>query len=88
MLLHWHVDRGADQRALRRLGVSEADRDELRGHVDHIVHLAALYDLTADPSECHDLAATHPEKLDELRVRWWTEAERYGEMGLEFPKGE
>ncbi|WP_370968627.1 SDR family oxidoreductase [Amycolatopsis sp. cg9] len=30
------------------LGVSEADRDELRGHVDHVVHLAALYDLTAD----------------------------------------
>lgn len=30
------------------LGVSETDRDELRGHVDHVVHLAALYDLTAD----------------------------------------
>ena len=30
------------------LGVSPADRDRLRGHVDHVVHLAALYDMTAD----------------------------------------
>ena len=30
------------------LGVSEKDREELRGHVDNVVHLAALYDLTAD----------------------------------------
>ncbi|KZB87812.1 SDR family oxidoreductase [Amycolatopsis regifaucium] len=29
------------------LGVSEEDREKLRG-VDHVVHLAALYDLTAD----------------------------------------
>ncbi|WIX81947.1 SDR family oxidoreductase [Amycolatopsis carbonis] len=29
------------------LGVSEEDRDDLRG-VDHVVHLAALYDITAD----------------------------------------
>ncbi|MGW4487034.1 SDR family oxidoreductase [Amycolatopsis sp. NPDC004368] len=29
------------------LGVSDEDRDALRG-VDHVVHLAALYDLTAD----------------------------------------
>jgi NAD(P)-dependent dehydrogenase (short-subunit alcohol dehydrogenase family) len=30
------------------LGVSDADRDRLRGTVDHFVHLAALYDMTAD----------------------------------------
>jgi NAD(P)-dependent dehydrogenase (short-subunit alcohol dehydrogenase family) len=30
------------------LGVTEQAREELRGKVDHIVHLAALYDLTAD----------------------------------------
>jgi thioester reductase-like protein len=30
------------------LGVSAQARDELRGNVDHIVHLAALYDITAD----------------------------------------
>src|SRR5437763_10859110 len=31
-----------------QLGVDEEVRDELRGNVDHFVHLAALYDLTAD----------------------------------------
>jgi NAD(P)-dependent dehydrogenase (short-subunit alcohol dehydrogenase family) len=30
------------------LGVSAQARDQLRGNVDHIVHLAALYDITAD----------------------------------------
>jgi NAD(P)-dependent dehydrogenase (short-subunit alcohol dehydrogenase family) len=31
-----------------RLGISAETRDELRGEIDHMVHLAALYDLTAD----------------------------------------
>jgi arylsulfatase len=35
-----------------------------------------LYDLRADPSECHDLAAAEPARLDELVERWWAEAER------------
>src|SRR5437764_4889554 len=30
------------------LGLSNADRDRLRGQVDHVVHLAAVYDMTAD----------------------------------------
>ena len=30
------------------LGVAPDDRNRLRGHVDHVVHLAALYDMTAD----------------------------------------
>jgi NAD(P)-dependent dehydrogenase (short-subunit alcohol dehydrogenase family) len=30
------------------LGLSSEDRDRLRGTVDHLVHLAALYDMTAD----------------------------------------
>jgi NAD(P)-dependent dehydrogenase (short-subunit alcohol dehydrogenase family) len=30
------------------LGLSSEDRDRLRGTVDHVVHLAALYDMTAD----------------------------------------
>ncbi|NKQ56643.1 SDR family oxidoreductase [Amycolatopsis sp. K13G38] len=33
------------------LGVEEDVRDELRGKVDHLVHLAALYDLTATDEE-------------------------------------
>ncbi|MFC4002804.1 SDR family oxidoreductase [Prauserella oleivorans] len=31
-----------------RLGLDDATREGLRGHVDHVVHLAALYDITAD----------------------------------------
>jgi arylsulfatase len=34
-----------------------------------------LYDLRADPSECHDLAAVHPERLAAMIDRWWVEAE-------------
>jgi thioester reductase-like protein len=30
------------------LGVSEQDRERLRGEVDHLFHLAAVYDMTAD----------------------------------------
>ncbi|HJQ48549.1 MAG TPA: SDR family oxidoreductase [Amycolatopsis sp.] len=32
----------------QKLGVDEGTRDQLRGKIDHLVHLAALYDLTAD----------------------------------------
>ena len=35
-----------------------------------------LYDLRADPSECHDLAGAHPERLEAMVDRWWEEAER------------
>jgi NAD(P)-dependent dehydrogenase (short-subunit alcohol dehydrogenase family) len=31
-----------------RLGVSDADLELLRGNVDHLFHLAAIYDMTAD----------------------------------------
>jgi arylsulfatase len=36
-----------------------------------------LYDVRADPSECHDLAAEQPERLADMVERWWAEAERY-----------
>jgi arylsulfatase len=42
-----------------------------------------LYDTVADPSECHDLAAQHPERLRELVALWWAEAGRYGALPLE-----
>jgi NAD(P)-dependent dehydrogenase (short-subunit alcohol dehydrogenase family) len=32
----------------RKLGVSPADIERLRGEVDHLFHLAAIYDMTAD----------------------------------------
>jgi arylsulfatase len=36
-----------------------------------------LYDVEADPSECHDLAAREPERLAAMIDRWWEEAARY-----------
>jgi arylsulfatase len=42
-----------------------------------------LYDSEADPSECHDVADEHPEKVKELVALWWAEARRYGALPLE-----
>ncbi len=42
-----------------------------------------LYDLRADPSECHDRAAAHPERLATMIDRWWEEAERNGVLPLD-----
>jgi arylsulfatase len=42
-----------------------------------------LYHVAEDPSECRDLAATHPEKLRELQALWFAEAERYGVLPLQ-----
>lgn len=42
-----------------------------------------LFDCEADPSECHDLAETHPERLQELIALWGAEASKYGALPLE-----
>lgn len=42
-----------------------------------------LYHVAEDPAECHDLAATHPEKLQELITLWWSEAGRYQVLPLD-----
>jgi arylsulfatase len=42
-----------------------------------------LYDVARDPSECHDLAADEPERLQELVALWWREAERYQVLPLD-----
>jgi arylsulfatase A-like enzyme len=42
-----------------------------------------LFDTTTDPSECHDLAAEQPIKLQELIALWWAEAGRYQALPLE-----
>jgi arylsulfatase len=42
-----------------------------------------LFDAVADPSECHDLADRHPEKVQELIGLWWAEAGRYNALPLE-----
>ncbi|MGQ0431193.1 MAG: arylsulfatase [Microthrixaceae bacterium] len=42
-----------------------------------------LYDLRADPSECHDLARAEPDRLAEMVERWWVEAERNNVLPLD-----
>ncbi len=42
-----------------------------------------LYDLSADPSECDDLAESHPDKLAEMVELWWSEADRHGVLPLD-----
>ncbi|MGB0994632.1 MAG: arylsulfatase [Acidimicrobiales bacterium] len=42
-----------------------------------------LYDLSADPSECTDLADGQPARLAELVELWWAEAERHGVLPLD-----
>ncbi len=42
-----------------------------------------LYHVAEDPSECNDLAASHPEKLKELQDLWFREANRYGALPLQ-----
>jgi arylsulfatase A-like enzyme len=42
-----------------------------------------LYDLSHDPSECHDLADAQPDKLAELIALWWAEADRHGVLPLD-----
>ena len=42
-----------------------------------------LFDLSADPSECNDLAGEQPERLAALVDLWWSEAERHGVLPLD-----
>jgi arylsulfatase len=41
-----------------------------------------LYNLTDDPAECFNVADRFPEKMEEMRQRWWGEAERHGVLPL------
>jgi arylsulfatase len=42
-----------------------------------------LFNTEQDPSECHDLAAEHPDKLQELIALWWVKAGQYNALPLE-----
>ncbi len=42
-----------------------------------------LFNTDDDPTECHDLAAREPEKLQELIQLWWAQAGQYGALPLE-----
>jgi arylsulfatase A-like enzyme len=41
-----------------------------------------LYHIEKDRSQCHDLAAEHPEKLDEMTTLWFAEAAKYNGLPL------
>lgn len=41
-----------------------------------------LFHIEADRSQCHDLAAEHPDKLEELKALWYSEAEKYNGLPL------
>jgi arylsulfatase A-like enzyme len=57
--------------------------DQILNELD--AHDWELYDLSSDPGECHDVASSNPEKLEELKALWWSEAERYGVLPLSAP---
>jgi arylsulfatase A-like enzyme len=46
-----------------------------------------LYHVAEDFSEVNDLAASHPEKLEELKQLWWEEAEKYQVLPLNNQPG-
>jgi arylsulfatase A-like enzyme len=43
-----------------------------------------LYDIDADFSQAHDLAADNPEKLRELQDLWWAEAARHNVLPVDW----
>jgi hypothetical protein len=59
-------------------------------HADDIAELDKqweLYDLRTDPTECHDLADKHPEKLKEMIDLWYEEADKYNVLPLQGTVG-
>lgn len=42
-----------------------------------------LYHVDEDRSECHDLAAQHPDRLAQMIERWWIEAGKYNVLPLD-----
>ena len=56
--------------------LTAAEREQLTGSHDFADDTWALYDTRADPTETHDLAAEHPDRLEQLVALWFAEAER------------
>jgi arylsulfatase len=64
-------------RALYHEGWKAVTYHEIQAEEPGLAHAAwELYDLRADPSECHDLATVEPDRLAGMVERWWAEAER------------
>jgi hypothetical protein len=59
-------------------------------HADDIAELDKqweLYDLRSDPTEVHDLADKHPERLKEMIDLWYEEADKYNVLPLQGTVG-
>ena len=41
-----------------------------------------LFHIESDRSQCHDLAAEQPDKLEELKALWFSEADKYNGLPL------
>lgn len=64
-------------RAIYRDGWKLVTYHDIQGFEPGIDKVAwELYDLRADPTECHDVATKHPDKVAELEELFWDEAER------------
>jgi arylsulfatase A-like enzyme len=50
---------------------------------DYPLQTWELFNTTLDPTECHDVSAENPEKLQELIALWWTQAGQYNALPLE-----
>jgi len=58
--------------------------DPVRGEFDPFRAKWELYDLNSDFSQAEDLAAKHPEKLKEFEDLFWSEAEKYRVLPLDW----
>ena len=47
-----------------------------------------LFNLVDDPAESNDIAAAHPDKLEELIELWWSEAEKHNVLPLQGTMGQ
>ena len=63
--------------------LTAAERDAIIGSHDFAHDEWELFDTVADPTESHNVAAQHPEKLAELIELWNAEADRNGVLPLD-----
>ena len=62
--------------------LTATEHELIEGSDDFAADRWLLFDTRADPAECRDLAAEHPELRDRLVARWYEEAERNGVLPL------